>query len=319
MGVESLAAASITGVTSSQVEAMCRFAPVSKPTFVKEPCAFQAPQSRERAGPVLNACDMPVQFASKARTQKPGSAKVRTVAGTRTKNIKASLFEDDAAFDDITESCSDSDERGCVASSTEAASGEEATWACNACTFLNAAVMPSCELCGAARGQAPAVVAERPQPPPKMDTKLWPSISPGSEDGSWAICDASSIASSWVDMAEDQSFAEDGWTFTEESVVDKTEVPAPTGNLSWAQRAASARSATAAPSQAPRPAIPGQPARVQPRRPERIAEDEVMSEGELSQLEQRRLCPQGLHPSSQRAARIKESKQMLSFKRKGRF
>jgi len=323
--VKSPFAAAISGVSSSQVEAMCRFAPASKPAFVKEPVAFQVPRSRERAGPILNACDMPeAQHASKARAVKSGAVKVKTVASTRTRNIKATLFleEDDAAFDDITESSSDSDEKEGVAGSTDAASGEEGAWACSACTFLNAAVMPSCEMCGAARGQqAPVVVAERPQQPPTMDTQLWPSIQgPASEHGSWAMCDASSIASSWVDMAEDQSVAGDGWTFSEASVVDKTEVPAPTGALSWAQRAAAARSATAVPSrQAPRPAIPGQPARVQPRRPARIAEDEVMSEGELAQLEQRRLCPQGLHPSSQRAARIKESKRMMSFKRKGRF
>jgi len=187
------------------------------------------------------------------------------------------LFDDSEPFDTL---------NGSMPPDSDA--WERDWWECPRCTFAtNQGAV--CEICGAPRAAAGLATST---PADLGDAAFWPSLEAAAEP-SWAHCDASSIASSWLEVADPRDLYEEG-AGSDSDIMVVTAPAASGGNaeprapVSWAVRAA------AGPSKgcrvAPRAAVPPL-TRQGPRRvPASVPEEEEELDGCLENLESRRLC-----------------------------
>lgn len=184
------------------------------------------------------------------------------------------------------------------------------TWACSACTFVNADVMPVCEVCGRGRHDPRldcAYSVATADVPERGDRKAWPSL-PQAAEPSWDVVDVSSTVSSWLEVGSIEDMVgsiedlEEEWT--DVATGSPVAVAAPTVSTpaaveappSWAALVAK-RSGACAHEGAVAPRSPN-PAPMWSRRTPPLAknstktyrsEEVELEDAELSCLEERRL------------------------------
>jgi len=254
MGVPAPAAETITAFSVARAEALCFAQPPRrlKPSpgaWVRQP----ARPPRQPAHPELNWNDAPEALLTSARRGRPGC---RSQAFRGERRLPGSVLQPLREEMDTVE--------GAPFSGAETASdGEEAPWACPACTFENAGALPACEMCGhsAASTQAqPAAEQPTPALEPLADGNAsWPTLA-AAADTAWDFAEVSSVGSSWLDVAD---LGELVGTEAADDFVIVTElgsVREPVGKQdpasTWAARAAARAPAVSAggPARGPRPA-----------------------------------------------------------------
>lgn len=312
MGVLAPAASSIHGITSSQVEASCSFLPPRKPRgcdwSASQPY-FEARQPQIQARPCLNVEDVPEMQLVKVRCTKLFGRRVskKVVWGVRKQTTpqgarvpEDDIFSDNEVDEDVSETRESTEEKACTYQ--------------NAGAWRQSGWRPFHEICETSPACVPAAeesgsLANAQQEAPRLVSSVtWPSLRSQcqSRDTSWAVCDASSMASSWVDMTAEQKLAEDGeeWTLVggsaaapEMSAVQI--VSAPSG--SWAAKLAGSAQAPTPRLPASRPAMRLKAKSARERRhPPKVLEEENGEDCVLDNLESRRMCPGNARGKTQR-------------------
>jgi len=221
-------AASLFVFTSAQAEAACRAKPPSVCVPQAQVAVTREIRGNERIGrgpalnvrpqannKTLNVLDLPEVLMSAT------SQHTRLVPKALRLPV---LSEDDEIEDDIYHTI------------PHEASLE---WTCHVCTFVNCGPIRQCEMCNTENGvtQPLEECAANTSVPLKFNDD-WPSLDGASD--AWEVCDAASIASSWLEIGDVGDDIED--VESEDGVVllGNSSLPghAPPKVLSWSARAA---------------------------------------------------------------------------------
>jgi len=317
-GIPAPAAETITGFSAARAEALCKGLLPSQ-AAVRAAGARQnwaeapARPHRQPAGPALNWNDAPEATIANTRRGRSGD-RFRSQAFRGDRRLPGTVLQ--PLLEELATECA----AGPVSEGVSDA--EESSWACRSCTFENAAAMPVCEMCGHPAASAPQ--RRPPQPPfeqalaePLADTgsRSWPALA-AAADASWDLAEVSSVASSWLDVADLGELAgaeaadDAGFVLVQEPAAAPARAREPAGT-SWASRATAGPGPGAAAASGPRPAARVPPlCRQQPRRGARRAAAALCGEegleDELDGLADRRLCPNTLRGVAQRRRRGRE-------------